>query len=130
MGAKSNGTNGKHPKTATSKLPALIPQPNGKGALLSGGMPGNAGGTGRPPNWLKDFCDELLDKHRDQIGVVLGNADHPAYATMWAKVAERAHGKAPQPVEVSGEVEHLHGVIEVPPKLSPEQWRQRYKQTA
>jgi hypothetical protein len=41
-------------KTAkkTPKLPALIPQPNGKGALLAGGLPGNKGG-GRPPDAIR-----------------------------------------------------------------------------
>lgn len=38
-------------------MPTVIPQPHG-GALLSGGVPGNAGG-GRPPQALKDFLAEL-----------------------------------------------------------------------
>ena len=34
-------------------MPILIPQPNGRGALLSGGMPGNAGGSGPAPSELR-----------------------------------------------------------------------------
>lgn len=36
----------------------LIPQPHG-GALLPGGKPGNKGGTGRPPNELRQRMREL-----------------------------------------------------------------------
>ena len=37
--------------TKSAKMPALVPRPDGRGALLSGGMPGNAGG-GRPKDAL------------------------------------------------------------------------------
>jgi len=40
----------------------LIPQSNGRGALLSGGMPGNRGGTGRPPDLIRQRCRESFDK--------------------------------------------------------------------
>jgi len=68
-------------------------------------MPGNKGGTGRPPNWLKDFCDELLadPKCKQQVRDVLEDASHPAYAQMWRHVSDRAHGKPVQPVVESGD---------------------------
>lgn len=45
---KAGRTKSRTAKTAkkTAK-PALVPQPNGRGALLAGGMPGNAGGGRR-----------------------------------------------------------------------------------
>ena len=53
---------------ATRKTPTKtaipVPRPNGRGALLPGGMPGNAGGPGRPPSELRErlrgsFADRL-----------------------------------------------------------------------
>lgn len=35
-------------KGATAATPGLVPQPNGRGALLAGGMPNNRGGGRRP----------------------------------------------------------------------------------
>ena len=48
-------------KTA-KKTATLIPQPNGRGALLAGGKPGNKGGTGRPPDVVRQHCRESFDK--------------------------------------------------------------------
>lgn len=50
------------PKTA-AKSTEMVPQPHG-GALLPGGVPGNAGGTGAPPSALrltlrKSFSDRV-----------------------------------------------------------------------
>ena len=57
-------------KTArkSASTPALIPQPNGRGALLSGGMPGNKGG-GRTPDAVRHMAldasiDEVVPKLR------------------------------------------------------------------
>lgn len=41
-------------------MPALIPQPNGRGAIYRGGVPGNKGG-GRPPHAIRDNFRALLD---------------------------------------------------------------------
>lgn len=55
-------------KSATQKRAAdaglsLIPQPNGKGALLSGGVPGNRGGLGRPRTELRErMCGSLAQR--------------------------------------------------------------------
>lgn len=58
--------NGQKPRAKTAKetakqLPALIPQSNGKGSLYAGGMPGNAGGTGRPPSAIRALMRQHLD---------------------------------------------------------------------
>lgn len=92
-------------KTAKkTAIPEKVPQPNGKGALYAGGVPGNAGGTGRPPNWLRDWCDDLLARPKTQRAVeaILDDKKHPAFAAMWKAVGERAKGKPHQSLEVSG----------------------------
>lgn len=51
-------------KTAKkSAMPVLVPRPDGRGALLSGGMPGNAGG-GRLPDPIKEGLREIA---RDDV---------------------------------------------------------------
>lgn len=90
------------------KTPSETPlRRTAKGGLLRTGNPGNKGG-GRHPNWLKDWCDDLLAKRESkaQVEAVLGNAQHPAYASMWKAVADRAHGRPKETVDhtVSGEV--------------------------
>jgi hypothetical protein len=40
--------------------PALVPRPDGRGALLTGGKPGNSGGTGRPPDELRALARQGL----------------------------------------------------------------------
>lgn len=61
----------KSPKKSP-KVPPLVPQPNGRGAIYQGGVPGNAGG-GRPKDVVREklaelakgkgfrFLDELMD---------------------------------------------------------------------
>ncbi len=44
---------------ADKPSPKLVPRPDGKGALLTGGVPGNKGGTGRPPNEVRALAREL-----------------------------------------------------------------------
>lgn len=92
------------PKTASK--PALRTPRHGNGALLVGGKPGNKGGTGRPPEWLKAFCDEILADPRCTSAVesILADREHPMFATMWKACADRAHGKPVQAVTHSGEV--------------------------
>jgi hypothetical protein len=76
------------------------------GRLLAGGKPGNKGGTGRPPNWLREFCDSLLasPKCKAAVRAILSDANHPAFATMWKAAGDRAHGKAEQPLQHSGTI--------------------------
>lgn len=71
MGEKSSRSRPpRKPKTAGVSAPTLIPQPKG-GALLSGGVPGNAGG-GRPPKAFKDFLAEL--RKDPEVQSALGRA--------------------------------------------------------
>ena len=54
--------NGKTEKTTTeTTTPVLVPRPDGRGALNSGGTPGNKGG-GRPSNELRGSMREILEK--------------------------------------------------------------------
>lgn len=63
-------------KTAgKSAGPDLVPQPHG-GALLSGGVPGNKGGTGRPPSAIRrelreTFADLISHLQRIAAGEVV-----------------------------------------------------------
>jgi hypothetical protein len=79
-------------------------------------MPGNKGGTGRPPNWLRDWCDDLLAKpeNKEQVELILGDRDHAAYSQMWKAVADRAHGKPAQSI--------THGVTDSLAALITESW--------
>jgi hypothetical protein len=95
----------KHPpKSEAGKRATVpkIPQPRG-GALYAGGVPGNKGSTGRPPNWLKDWCDELLAEEttKAQVKAILSDKKHPAFKEMWKAVADRAHGKPKETSDVN-----------------------------
>lgn len=46
-----------------SQKPVLVPQPNGRGALLSGGLPGNRGGPGRPPSEVRKLARKLSSEY-------------------------------------------------------------------
>jgi hypothetical protein len=71
MTNKSKKTRTKSAKESP-KMPSLVVQPNGRGAIYSGGVPGNAGG-GRPKDIVRDklanlaegkgfrFLDELME---------------------------------------------------------------------
>lgn len=89
-------------KGKTSSETPFNPGKNG-GRLRVGGKPGNKGG-GRTPNWLKDWCDELLAKKESkaQVQAVLADSTHTAYASMWKAVADRAHGRPKESVELTG----------------------------
>lgn len=103
MTAKKKGAKKAPAKTAkkTAK-PRKVPQPNGRGALYAGGVPGNKGG--RPPNEHREWCQRLVSSRESEEAVqaVLGNPQHPAFAAMWKAVTDRAYGKASQSLEVSG----------------------------
>src|SRR5688572_15462436 len=57
--------------------------------------------AGRPPTWLRESCDELLysPKCQAQVKAILEDRNHPAFATMWKAVADRAHGKPTERIE-------------------------------
>lgn len=84
------------------KTPVETPlRPGPRGGLLRTGNPGNAGG-GRSPNWLVDKCDELLADPASWAAVekIAKNPRHPAFATMWKALCDRAHGRPRQSVDV------------------------------
>lgn len=91
------------PDPETAPQTPLRKPKHGHGALLAGGKPGNKGG-GRKPDWLKQWCDDVLadDKSCAQVIAIMRDKNHNAFATMWKAVAERAAGKPAQPVEHSG----------------------------
>jgi hypothetical protein len=90
----------------TAKKTAISPR-NGATIPL-GAHPGNTGGkkgrSGRKPDWLKQFCDNLLAKResKQQVEAILADNKHPAFATMWKAVADRAHGKPKESMELTG----------------------------
>lgn len=59
---------------AKAAKPALIPRPNGKGALLAGGVPGNRGGTGRPPSVIRERLRGSFD---ERVKILEQIADDP-----------------------------------------------------
>jgi hypothetical protein len=67
------------------------------------GNPGNKGGTGRPPNWLREWCDERLadPTAKDAVELILSNPKNPAFVPMWKAVADRAHGKPLQTLDAN-----------------------------
>ena len=55
----------------------LVPQPNGKGALLKGGVVGNRGGTGRPKSEIRRACAEAFDSRIPRLLDIMDNASTP-----------------------------------------------------
>jgi len=53
--------NGTKNSDKNSDLEMVTPE-HGRGALLTGGKPGNKGGTGRPPNELRGTLREILER--------------------------------------------------------------------
>ena len=87
----------------SEKTPSKTPLRDGvNGGKLLTGNPGNKGGTGRPPDWLKLWCDDLLanPKCKQQVEDILEDKKHPAFSTMWSKVADRAHGRPKETLSV------------------------------
>ena len=83
------------------KTPVLTAQPHG-GAIRTGGNPGNRGG-GRPANKFREWCADLLAKPEveAQVEEILTDKSHPAHATMWKALADRAYGKPVAVVETT-----------------------------
>lgn len=78
---------------------------------------GVKGRSGRKPDWLRKFCDDMLAsaKTKSAVRKILDDPDHPAFAAMWKAVGDRGHGKPTNPVEHSGSVEIR--VVREPRKL-------------
>ena len=94
--------NGKTAANTARRLPG-IPFASGADARRGHGVKGR---SGRKPDWLRQFCDDLLASAacKKQVKEILADKSHPAFATMWKAVSERAHGKPEQPIDHGGEV--------------------------
>ena len=93
--------------TKKTTIPALVPRPDGRGALRAGGTPGNAGGTGRPPDAWKALCRDLAssDAVVKKAKEVVEDPQHPAWLGAWKFLAEQGYGKPKESVEHSGTVD-------------------------
>jgi hypothetical protein len=69
--AKNSGNN------SESHSVALIPNPAGNGALLAGGKPGNKGGTGRPPNVLRQMARDLYGEYLEPATRKIMESENP-----------------------------------------------------
>lgn len=61
--------------------------------------------AGRPTLEFTAWCKAMLDApdKRQQVDEVLADKGHPAFATMFRTIADRAHGKAKEYVEHSAD---------------------------
>ncbi len=84
--------------------PVLIPRPDGQGALLSGGVPGNAGGTGRPPKKFSTFMKELRESPavHDAIKRAAEDENSRGFQPVLRALAEYDIEKPGQKLEVGG----------------------------
>ena len=64
--------------SVNNSVPELLPVGRNGGSLLSGGMPGNAGGSGRPSSELRAMCADLgysaIPKIRERMDSVGSDA--------------------------------------------------------
>lgn len=89
-------------KTTKKSTIRKIPQPGGRGALNSGGTPGNKGGTGRPPDQFKELCRELASGEKTIASVrkILEDSTHTQLVAALRWASEHGYGKPNQPVDV------------------------------
>lgn len=69
---------------------------------------GVKGRSGRKPDWLKEFCDDMLadPKCRGIVRKALHGEEIPATTiAMWKAAAERAHGKPSEQINVKGDIQ-------------------------
>jgi hypothetical protein len=96
-----NGKNATENANGTLAPPSPV---NGNRLRVGKGIGGKKGRSGRKPEWLRRWCDDLLANAsaKSQVQAILSDKDHPAFAAMWRAVADRAHGKPHQAVEHTG----------------------------
>jgi hypothetical protein len=58
---------------------------HGKGQLLTGGMPGNKGGPGRPKKVVIEHMARTLEGKKSMAATarILNDPNHPAHAAVW-----------------------------------------------
>ena len=64
-------------ETSEAKKEELIPQPNGKGALLKGGVVGHRGAGGRPKSEIRRACAEAFDSRIPRLLEIMDEASTP-----------------------------------------------------
>lgn len=72
-----------------------VPTRKGKrGGSLRSGNPGNKGGTGRPPNAFRHFCQEVLadPNTRKAIRKIARSPDSPGAVNLFGKLALFGYG--------------------------------------
>src|SRR5512133_946141 len=69
--------------------PSQFVPSHGRGKLNCGGTPGHKGGSGRPKDELKAFWGAVLNgtASRREVRRILQNADHPAFVSLYSKLA-------------------------------------------
>ncbi len=75
--------------TIETTKPRKIVQPGNRGALNSGGTPGNKGGPGRPPNELKAKWQKMLEDQAVDyaVKVILADPSHPQFTALYTKLS-------------------------------------------
>lgn len=88
---------------ATAPVVGRVPQPHG-GALNAGGVPGNRGGTGRPPDAFRIRMQTILERSETASAVerCLANEGNRNFANVLKFATERAFGATPERIEHSG----------------------------
>jgi hypothetical protein len=81
-------------------MPVLVPRENGRGALLTGGVPGNAGG-GRPRSEVKALATAKLPRH---VNTLDGIAEGIAYVTMREKCKKCGHEETGNDLTIANQV--------------------------
>lgn len=76
--------------------------PFAKGADVRRGH-GVKGRSGRPPNEYREGLRRILDdpKVSKAVKAILGNPDHPQFASLYGKVVSQAHGNPLQPIDMN-----------------------------
>lgn len=104
-------------KTGTKTAAKTMTSPLSGSTIPTGAHPKNTGGkkgrSGRKPDWLKKWCDNLLanPKCKKQVKEILEDKAHPAFKSMWAAVADRAHGKPAQSIDVTSNGQTLEQLV-------------------
>ena len=117
--SENNGSNG-NGNSEKNSVPALIPQPNGKGALYSGGVPGNKGGGRKKSEWLAKL-EVAMEPLPAVLADILVNGKDADKLQAGRFGAEYLYGKPTQPVELSGGM--TTGVMAIPSQPDATVWR-------
>lgn len=80
-------------KLAPKLAPSVVPK-HGNGLLLPGGQPGHRGGGGRPSSAYREWVTDVFesDACKAQVRKILENADHPAFSSLFGKLAVHVLG--------------------------------------